>query len=71
VARALADTEAFEETRRHRKKVEMAFAHLKRILRMGRLRLHALTGAQDEFTLAAIAHNLRKMARLLQVQQAA
>ncbi len=55
VARALAETEAFEETRRHRKKVEMAFAHLKRILRMGRLRLRGPTGAQDEFTLAAIA----------------
>jgi transposase len=55
VARALAETEAFEETRRHRKKVEMAFAHLKRILRMGRLRLRGPTGAQHEFTLAAIA----------------
>lgn len=66
VARALAETDAFEETRRHRKKVEMAFAHLKRILRMGRLRLRGPTGAQDEFTLAAIAQNLRKMARLIE-----
>lgn len=64
VARKLAETEAFEKTRRHRKKVEMAFAHLKRILRMGRLRLRGPTGAQDEFTLAAIAQNLRKMAKL-------
>ena len=71
VARALAETEAFEETRRHRKKVEMAFAHLKRILRMGRLRLRGPTGAQDEFTLAAIAQNLRKMARLTQAPQTA
>jgi transposase len=71
VARALAETEAFEETRRHRKKVEMAFAHLKRILRMGRLRLRGPTGAQDEFTLAAVAQNLRKMARLMQSPQTA
>jgi transposase/Fe-S cluster biogenesis protein NfuA len=71
VARALAETEAFEETRRHRKKVEMAFAHLKRILRMSRLRLRGPTGAQDEFTLAAIAQNLRKMARLIQSPQTA
>ena len=71
VARAIAETDAFEETRRHRKKVEMAFAHLKRILRMGRLRLRGPTGAQDEFTLAAIAQNLRKMARLMQKPQTA
>ena len=71
VARALAKTEAFEETRRHRKKVEMAFAHLKRILRLSRLRLRGPTGAQDEFTLAAIAQNLRKMARLMQSRQMA
>lgn len=70
-ARRIAETEAFEETRRHRKKVEMAFAHLKRILRMGRLRLRGPTGAQDEFTLAAIAQNLRKMARLTSVPQTA
>jgi transposase len=71
VARDIAGTKAFEETRRHRKKVEMAFAHLKRILRMGRLRLRGPTGAQDEFTLAAVAHNLRKMARLIEAPQTA
>lgn len=71
VAREIAQTEAFEETRRHRKKVEMAFAHLKRILRMGRLRLRGPTGAQDEFTLAAIAQNLRKLARLTSMSQTA
>ena len=64
VARAIEKTEAYDQTRRDRKKVEMAFAHLKRILRLGRLRLRGPTGAQDEFTLAAIAQNLRKMARL-------
>ena len=39
VARALAKTEAFEQSCRDRKRVEMLFAHLKRILRLGRLRL--------------------------------
>ena len=39
VARSFAGTEAFEQSRRERKKIEMRFAHLKRILRLGRLRL--------------------------------
>jgi hypothetical protein len=55
VARALAKTEAFEQSCRDRKRVEMLFAHLKRILRLGRLRPRGPRGAQDEFTLAAIA----------------
>jgi hypothetical protein len=51
--------------RRHdRKKVEMLFAHLKRILRLARLRLRGPSGAQCEFTLAAIAQNLRRLAKL-------
>src|SRR5882672_1219567 len=65
VARALAKTKAFEQSRRHRKKVEMLFAHLKRILRLGRLRLRGPSGAQFEFTLAAIAQNLRRLAKLV------
>jgi transposase len=64
VARALAGTEAFEQSCRDRKRVEMLFAHLKRILRLGRLRLRGPRGAQDEFTLAAIAQNLRRLAKL-------
>lgn len=65
VARAVAKTEAFEQSRRDRKRVEMLFAHLKRILRLGRLRLRGPRGAQFEFTLAAIAQNLRRLAKLL------
>jgi hypothetical protein len=42
----------------------MLFAHLKRILKLGRLRLRGPRGAQDEFTLAAIAQNLRRLAKL-------
>ena len=65
VARALANTEAFEQSRRDRKRIEMLFAHLKRILKLGRLRLRGPCGAQDEFTLAAIAQNLRRLAKLI------
>lgn len=65
VARALGKTAAFEQSRHERKRVEMLFAHLKRILRLGRLRLRGPRGAQDEFTLAAIAQNLRRLANLV------
>jgi transposase len=65
VARALVNTEAFEQSRHDRKRVEMLFAHLKRILRLNRLRLRGPCGAQDEFTLAAIAQNLRRLAKLV------
>jgi transposase len=65
VARALAKTDAFEQSCRERKRIEMLFAHLKRILRLGRLRLRGPRGAQFEFTLAAIAQNLRRLAKLM------
>jgi IS5 family transposase len=65
VARAMAKTEAFEQSRRERKRVEMLFAHLKRILRLARLRLRGPYGAQFEFTLAAVAQNLRRLAKLV------
>ncbi|WP_200818469.1 transposase, partial [Halopseudomonas aestusnigri] len=48
-----------------RKKVEMLFAHLKRIMKLDRLRLRGLSGATDEFTMAALVQNLRRMAKLL------
>lgn len=65
VARAIARTVQFAQTRRDRKKIEMLFAHLKRILRVGRLRLRGPRGAQFEFTLAAIAQNLRRLGKLI------
>ena len=52
-------------SRRQRKKVEMLFAHLKRILKLDRLRLRGPNGARDEFHLAATAQNLRKLAKLI------
>ena len=43
----------------------MLFAHLKRILKLDRLRLRGPNGAKDEFLLAATAQNLRKLAKLI------
>jgi transposase len=65
LARALSQTPRYAKSRRHRKKVEMLFAHLKRILRLDRLRLRGLKGARDEFLMAASAQNLRRMAAWL------
>jgi hypothetical protein len=65
MARDLSETDAYLTSRRERKKVEMLFAHLKRILKLDRLRLRGPNGAKDEFLLAATAQNLRKMAKLL------
>jgi transposase len=67
-ARAIAETEAYLVSRRERKKVEMLFAHLKRILKLDRLRLRGPRGAHDEFLLAATAQNLRKLAKLIPAQ---
>jgi transposase len=65
VARAIAKTDAYLQSRKDRKKVEMLFAHLKRILKLDKLRLRGPSGAQDEFLLAATAQNLRRMAKWL------
>jgi hypothetical protein len=65
MARDIAKTEAYRTSRCQRKKVEMLFAHLKRILKLDRLRLRGPNGARDEFHLAATAQNLRKLAMLI------
>lgn len=60
--RALMDTPEFEQSSDERKKVEMRFAHLKTHHRFERMRLRGLSGARDEFHLAAIAQNLKTLA---------
>jgi hypothetical protein len=50
-----------------KKKGRMLFAHLKRILKLDRLRLRGPNGARDEFHLAATAQNLRKLAKVIPV----
>jgi hypothetical protein len=62
VTRALRNTPAYLQSRKDKKKVEVLFAHMKRILRVNRLRLRGQTGARDEFLLTAIAQNLRRLA---------
>ena len=56
-------TPEFAKSRDERKKVEMRFAHLKTHHRFERLRLRGLSGARDEFHLAAIEQNLKTLAR--------
>ena len=61
-ARSLKSTPEFERSSNARKKVEMCFAHLKVQHGFERMRLRGLTGARDEFHLAAIVQNLKTMA---------
>jgi hypothetical protein len=61
-ARRLADTPEFAQSSNERKKVEMRFGHLKTHHRFERMRLRGLSGARDEFHLAAIVQNLKTMA---------
>lgn len=64
-ARDITKTDAYVAASYARKKVEMLFAHLKRILRLDRLRLRGPNGAKDEFLMAATAQNLRRLAKLV------
>ena len=61
-AKRIATTPAYKQSRREPKKVEMLFAHLKRILKLNRLRLRRPSGAHNQFLMAATAQNLRRMA---------
>jgi hypothetical protein len=61
-ARALMGTPEFDKSRDQRKRVEMRFAHLKTHHRFERMRLRGLSGARDEFHLAAIVQNLKTLA---------
>jgi hypothetical protein len=64
-ARSLKGTPEIERSRNERKKVEMRFAHLKVNHRFERMRLRGLTGARDEFHLAAIVQNFKTLANHL------
>src|SRR5215471_14619366 len=65
LARDIAKTGDYRTSRYQRKKVQMLFAHLKRILKLDRLQLRGPSGARDEFHLAATVQNLRKLAKLI------
>ena len=62
MARRKMKTKAFLKSRDLRKRVEMRFAHLKTHHRFERMRLRGLSGARDEFHLAAIVQNLKTLA---------
>jgi hypothetical protein len=59
----VAKTRRYKQSRNDRKKVEVLFAHLKRISKLDRLRLRGPSGAHDEFLLATTAQNPRRMAK--------
>lgn len=59
---SMARSDVYVTSRRERKTVKMLFADLKQILKLDRLRLRGPRGARDEFHLAAIAQNRRKLA---------
>jgi hypothetical protein len=65
LAREITSSDACVASAYARKKVEMLFAHLKRILGLTRLRLRGPNGAKDEFLMAATVQNLRKLAMTL------
>jgi len=62
VTRRLMRTKAFLKSRDERKRVEMRFAHLKVHHGFECMRLRGLSGARDEFVLAAIVQNLKTLA---------
>jgi hypothetical protein len=62
LAREITSSDAYVASAYARTKVEMLFAHLKRILGLTRLRLRGPNGAKDEFLMAATVQNLRKLA---------
>ncbi len=59
----LMQTEAYEQSAGERKKIETLFGEVKHVLGLTRLRLRGLTGARDEFLLAATVQNLKRLIR--------
>jgi len=69
IARDITKTKQYKISMKLRKRVEILFAHLKRILGLRRLRLRGPCGASDKFLLAATAQNFRKLAKILPALQ--
>jgi hypothetical protein len=65
LARGLMQTEGYRVSARQRKMIETGFGDMKRNLGLTRLRLRGLTGANDEFLLAATVQNLRRLAKAI------
>jgi transposase len=62
-ARSLMGTEAYQQSAIDRKKIERLFGEAKNTLALDRLRLRGLSGARDEFLLAAIVQNLKRLVK--------
>jgi transposase len=60
---ALMQSEAYGVSSTDRKKIERLFGEAKHILSLVRLRLRGLTGARDEFLMAATVQNLKRLAQ--------
>jgi len=56
-------TEAYRRSAKQRKRIETCFGDVKWNLGLTRLKLRGLTGARDEFLLAATVQNLRRLAK--------
>jgi len=61
--RALMASGAYATSQGERKKIETLFGEVKRSLGLDRLRLRGLSGARDEFLLAATVQNLKRLIR--------
>ena len=64
-ARELANTPEFARAQRQRKKVEALFAELKNQIGLRRLRLRRLKFVREQFFLAAVAQNIKRLVRFL------
>jgi IS4 transposase len=64
-ARELVNTPEFAQAQRQRKKVEALFAELKNQIGLRRLRLRRLRFVREQFFLAAVAQNLKRLVRFL------
>jgi hypothetical protein len=64
-ARELGNTPEFSRAQRQRKKVEALFAELKNQIGLRRLRLRRLRFVREQFFLAAVAQNIKRLVRFL------
>src|SRR2546426_2475691 len=64
-ARELVNTPEFAKAQRERKKVEALFAELKNQIGLRRLRLRRLKFVREQFFLAAVAQNIKRLVRFL------
>jgi hypothetical protein len=64
-ARELVNTPEFAKAQRESKKVEALFAELKNQIGLRRLRLRRLKFVREQFFLAAVAQNIKRLVRFL------